>query len=351
MLLLLFTTGLAQAGNISVEYFYESGCLKCEQASPVIEDIVLHYSEANLSVYEITSSFILAKKYGVSVVPAVVINRSIVISYDDYNGDTILLEKLLSEAIETAPTNSYNAITGQDISKSTLSWDKDSQTHLIVFIAGLLAGFNPCLIAVMAFLASVIVSSGGSRRDMLVLTLGFCAGIFVTYMVVGFGILNTISYFPNIRTIITTLMVILVALLGLWHLYDAYYIKKHSKSSFKTPRSFVEFMGKAEGKNILILSFAGGSIFSLVKAPCVGAVYLMILEMLITGDDMLGGVMYLALYNLGVVLPILIIGALLAFGVDPGKVNNFREKRRAEVRLITGIILILLAVLLNFNII
>jgi cytochrome c biogenesis protein CcdA len=110
-------------------------------------------------------------------------------------------------------------------------------------------------------------------------------------------------------------------------------------------------MGKAEGKNILILSFAGGSIFSLVKAPCVGAVYLMILEMLITGDDMLGGVMYLALYNLGVVLPILIIGALLAFGVDPGKVNNFREKRRAEVRLITGIILILLAVLLNFNII
>ncbi|WP_319508501.1 cytochrome c biogenesis protein CcdA [uncultured Methanolobus sp.] len=351
ILLLVLTTGIAQAGNVSVEYFYESGCLKCAQASPVIEKIVTQNPDINFSEYEIASSFSLAKQYGVNTVPAVVINKSIVINYDDYKGDTELFETLLSESIETAPPIQDIPESDIDLSNSSAIWNTDTQTPYVIFIAGLLAGFNPCLIAVMAFLASVIVSSGGSRKDMLVLVTGFCSGIFVTYMIVGFGILNTISYFHGIKEIITNLMVLLVAFLGLWHLYDAYYIKKHSKSSFKTPRSFIDLMGKAEGRNILAISFVGGSIFSLVKAPCVGAVYLMILEMLISGDDILGGTLYMALYNLGVILPILILGALLAFGLDPKKVNDYREKKRVEIRLITGIILILLALMLNFNII
>jgi Cytochrome c biogenesis protein len=347
----VLTTGIAQAGNVSVEYFYESGCLKCAQASPVIEKIVAQNHDINFSRYEIASSFSLAKQYGVNTVPAVVINKSIVINYDDYKGDTELFETLLSQSIETAPPIQNIPESDIDLSNSSATRNTDTQTPYVIFIAGLLAGFNPCLIAVMAFLASVIVSSGGSRKDMLVLVTGFCSGIFVTYMIVGFGILNTISYFPGIREIITNLMVLLVAFLGLWHLYDAYYIKKHSKSSFKTPRSFIDLMEKAEGRNILAISFVGGSIFSLVKAPCVGAVYLMILEMLISGDDILGGTLYMALYNLGVILPILILGALLAFGLDPKKVNDYREKKRVEIRLITGIILILLALMLNFNII
>ncbi|WP_164997741.1 cytochrome c biogenesis protein CcdA [Methanolobus psychrotolerans] len=349
ILFLLLSAGIGRAGNTSVEYFYEGGCLKCEQASPVIENVISQNSAIDFFAYEIASSFSIARQYGVKTVPAVVINRSLVISYDDYKGDMVLFETLLSEGIETA--SPITGATPSELPNSSAAWITDTQTPLLIFIAGLLAGFNPCLIAVMAFLASVVVSSAGSRKDMLVLVTGFCAGIFVTYMVVGFGILNTISYFPGIRKTITTLMVLSVAFLGLWHLYDAYYIRRHLKSSFKTPRYFVDFMSKADGKNILLISFVGGGLFSLVKAPCVGAVYLMILEMLITGDDLVKGTLYMGLYNLGVILPILILGALLAFGLDPKKVHDFREKKRVEVRLITGVILILLAILLNFNII
>jgi cytochrome c biogenesis protein CcdA len=345
---LILLTGLAQA-TVSVEYFYEDGCLKCAQASPVIEDVVSNYPDTNFSSYEIKSAFSLAKSYGVSTVPAMVVNGSTVISYGDYGGDTEKLRSMLSEAIETAPVRNSAAESDkiENISEEAL----DNQTPAVIFIAGLLAGFNPCLIAVMAFLASAIVSSGGSRKDMLVLVLGFCAGIFLTYMVVGFGIFNTIKSFPEIRDVITSFLVLLVAVFGIWHIYDAYYIKKNSKSSFKTPHSFVDLMHHARGKNILLISFIGGGIFSLVKAPCVGAVYLMILEMLLSGSNTVNAVLYMGLYNFAVVLPILILGMLLAFGLDPEKVNEFREKRRVEVRLITGIILILLAVLLQLNII
>ena len=345
---LILLTGLAQAA-VSVEYFYEDGCLKCAKASPVIDDVISTYPDTNFTSYEIKAAFSLAQSYGVTTVPAVVVNGSIVISYNDYGGDTGKLSSMLSEAIETAPLMEYDTESSKVESLSAESLD--NQTPAVIFIAGLLAGFNPCLIAVMAFLASAIVSSGGSRKDMLVLVSGFCAGIFATYMVVGFGILNTITSFPGIRDAIMSFMVLLVAILGVWHIYDAYYISKHSKSSFKTPHSFVDLMNHARGKNILLISFVGGGIFSLVKAPCVGAVYLMILEMLLSGGNTVNAVLYMGLYNFAVVLPILILGALLAFGLDPEKVNEFREKRRVEVRLITGIILILLAVLLQLNII
>ena len=345
---LVLLTGLAQAA-VSVEYFYEDGCLKCAQASPVIGDVVSNYPDTNFSSYEIKSAFSLAKSYGVTTVPAVVVNGSIVISYNDYEGDTNKLASMLTKAIETAPVMAY----GNDLSKVESTYDDSlgDKTPAVIFLAGLLAGFNPCLIAVMAFLASAIVSSGGSRRDMLVLVIGFCAGIFVTYMIVGFGILNTITSFPGIKNAISTSMVLLVAIFGVWHLYDAYYIRKYSKSSFKTPHSFVDLMDHARGKNILLISFIGGGIFSLVKAPCVGAVYLMILEMLLSGGNTVNAVLYMGLYNFAVIFPILVLGALLAFGLDPEKVNEFREKRRVEVRLVTGIILILLAVLLQLNII
>ncbi|WP_406660014.1 cytochrome c biogenesis protein [Methanolobus sp. ZRKC3] len=341
----------AHADAVELEYFYESGCLKCDRSSPVIEDVVGNYGSINYSNYEITSSFSRAMGYGVTTVPSVVINRTLVIGYADYDGDTEVLRELLVDGIENAPH--MPDTTAQDASNAAVSESGfgNGKTPLIIFIAGLLAGFNPCLLAVMAFLASAVVSSNGSRRDMLVLVVGFCAGIFITYMTVGFGILNTIKSFPEIQDVITTIMILLIAFLGLWHIYDAYYMKTHSRSSFKTPRSLIHFMGNIEGKNILFISLLGGGLFSLIKAPCVGAVYLAILESLMSGNDIVQGTMYLGLYNLGVVLPILILGAFLAFGLDPARVNEFKERRRVEIRFVTGMILILFAVLLNLKII
>jgi len=42
---------------------------------------------------------------------------------------------------------------------------------------------------------------------------------------------------------------------------------------------------------------------------------------------------------------------MLAFGLSPERVNDLREKRRVEIRLVTGAVLLLLAVMIYFNII
>ena len=341
-------------GEVVVEYFYEDSCLKCAGVEPVMEKVVQGYDNISYSKYEIWSDYgdmkvydRMVSEYGIATVPAVVINHRVTITYSDYNGDEKRLEELLVAGIESAPqipeNNSVQPADGRNILPEL--------SLPVVLVAGLLAGFNPCLLAVMAFLASLTLSSKGNRTELLKIVGGFCAGIFVMFMVVGMGLLGMIKQQPDIKDTITLVLVVLVGLLGLWHFYDAYHLKMHDRSSFKTPGSFLQLVEGIEHRNTVVVSFLAGAMFSIIKAPCVGAVYFAILDMLITQGKIANGAIYLCFYNLGVILPVLILGIMLAFGLSPGRVNDLKEKRRIEIRLVTGAVLVLLAVLIYFNII
>ena len=346
------------AGNetVSVEYFYEDGCLKCQQALPVVGQVVKSYPEVNFSIYEIMSSYTRMKEYGITTVPAIAVNRNTVITYRDYEGNETILKALLEEAIETSTlppfpvseppsgeSSDYNNETPEELNGRIMN-------PFFILVAGILAGFNPCLLAVMAFLASITLSQQGGKGEMLKITAGFSAGIFVMYMVAGISILGTVSFIPRIRETVTTLLALMTGIVGLWHIYDAYRLKVDAKSTFKTPNALKKFMEKIGKKNLLLLSFLAGGMFSLVKVPCVGAIYLSILNMLITKTGVLEGAFYLAIYNLGLVLPVISLGILLTVGMSPETVTEFREKRRVEIRLVTGLILIALAILMQFRI-
>jgi len=347
-------TASAQSGEVVLEYFYEDGCLKCAGAEPVVDKVVQGYDNISYSKYEIWSDYgdmkvydHMVNEHGIATVPAVVINHQITITYPDYNGDEKRLEELLVAGIENAPhipeNNSIQPADGGNILPEL--------SLPVVLVAGLLAGFNPCLLAVMAFLASLTLSSKGNRTELLKIVGGFCAGIFVMFMVVGMGLLGVIKQQPEIKDTITLLLVVLVGLLGLWHFYDAYHLKVHDRSSFKTSGSFLQLVEGIEHRNTIMVSFLAGAMFSIIKAPCVGAVYFAILDMLITQGKIADGAIYLGFYNLGVILPVLILGIMLAFGLSPERVNDLREKRRVEIRLVTGAVLLLLAVMIYFNII
>ncbi|MBC7086381.1 MAG: hypothetical protein H5T43_08510, partial [Methanomethylovorans sp.] len=268
-----------------VLFFYEEGCLKCQQALPVIEDITNTYGN-NFTSHEIISSFGLARMYGISVVPAVVVNNSIIITYYDYQGNLTLLRELLTIAIARSENQTINMSehnlskisTDNNVTISTNNRDKiNGLSPYLVFLAGLFAGFNPCILAVMAFLATLILSSSEGHKGIFKMISGFCTGIFFTYMLVGLSILGTIQMLPSLKSIITTTMVVLIFILGCWQIYDAYHLKKKSRSTFQTPKALIKLLEKTSKGNIFLLSFVSGGIFSLVKAPCVGGIYFSIL--------------------------------------------------------------------------
>jgi cytochrome c biogenesis protein CcdA len=328
---------------VTVEYFYDPACQKCAKASHVIDNVVNSYgdgvsfSKHNVLVDE---GLELARKYKLPGVPSVVINGQQLIAYGDYDGDIGKLEELLRTAIDEASTpEAKGTIAGKDIILSVPS----------VFVVGFLAGFNPCLLAILAFIASVTLATTGKRRNVLLIVAMFSLGIFVTYLIVGIGLLSIIQQSAALQGTITNIIVAVVGLLGIWHVYDAYHLTKNKDSSFYTPKAFVRLTEKVTEKVSLHAAFFIGALFSLIKAPCVGAVYFVILDMVRSGDG--SGIMYLAAYNFGVVLPVLIIGGGIAFGLNPEKVEKFRKEKRAVMRLVTGITLLVIAGLMYVGII
>ncbi|MDD1744411.1 MAG: sulfite exporter TauE/SafE family protein, partial [Candidatus Methanoperedens sp.] len=329
-------------GTVIVEYFYDPACQKCAKAAPVIDSVVNLYADnVSFSKYNILTDegLSLATKYQLPGVPSIVINQQKLISYSDYEGNITRLEELLKDSIEKASISPASASVQQKIILSVPS----------VFVVGFLAGFNPCLLAILAFIASVTLATTGRRRNVLLIVLMFSLGIFVTYLIVGIGLLNIIEQMPALQSSIKDFLVILIAVLGLWHVYDAWHLRKNTESSFYTPKSFIRLTESVTKNVSLPAAFFIGALFSLIKAPCVGAVYFVILDIVRSGSG--EGILYLAAYNFGVVLPVLVLGFAIAFGLNPEKVEKFRKEKRSALRLITGLSLLVIAILMYLNII
>lgn len=326
--------------KVTVEYFYLVGCPKCEQASPVIESLMNLYGDrVNYVKYNAREEGRdLAIKYVIPGTPSIVIDgdSNSLISYESYNGDTEKLKSILNDAILKASISQASSIesNGQKIILSVPS----------VFIVGLIAGFNPCLLAILAFIASVTLATTGKRRNVLLIVLMFSLGIFMTYLIFGIGLLRILEESPGLQNNIKYFLVALIGILGLWHVYDAYHLRKNTESSFYTPKAFIRLTESVTKKVSLPASFFIGALFSLIKAPCVGAVYFLILDMVRSGEGT--GYLYLASYNFGVVLPVLVLGGAIAFGLDPERVEKFRKEKRSMMRLITGVTLLAIAVLM-----
>jgi len=248
----------------------------------------------------------------------------------------------------TNVTYSENDIDRAAVGYSTTILVSPELSPVMVFGAGFLAGFNPCLLAILAFIASISIATSGRRRDVVVLVVVFSLGIFITYLLSGLGLLYAVESAPEIQATITTILVAGIGFLGIWHLVDTYYIMRSDKTSFYTPKTIGRLLKNVTRARNLPIVFALGALFSLIKAPCVGAVYFAVLDLIISHGELGSGFSYLAIYNLGVIIPVIVLGLGIAFGLPPDRVEAFRLHRRALTRFITGVTLVLVALLLVF---
>ena len=220
-------------------------------------------------------------------------------------------------------------------------------TLFTVFLAGLVAGANPCLFAVVAFMAAMILSNTEKKLEVMKFIVFFSFGIFLVYLLTGIGLLS----FANDLSSLNLVLGAITIALGIMHIYDYFYIKIKAKSLFESSNFMKGMMERMVKENSILSALGLGALFSLVKAPCVGAIYLTILNLIAVQKAELEGMVYLCMYNFGVILPVLIIGTAIVIGLSPTKVDRFRKEKRAMIRLVTGIILVVLGVFLTFGVI
>jgi cytochrome c-type biogenesis protein len=363
---LVLLIGMA-AASTEVILLKSPGCTKCAAAEKLLDGMAGEEDLNITSYYYYTDEGhrIIKEKNVKGDIPAIVIgNKSI--SYKDYKGDENKLERFIRDALANQSssestvqsairynTSPYNFSNNQTNMSLLLNGETDlSQmsfsTLSAVLAAGLVAGFNPCLLGILVFLSASVLSSSGRRRELVLMVVFFSLGIFTMYFLFGLGVqrlLQTEAVFTTFRNVVVAFLVVM----GMAHILDAAKLRSGGKSLFRTDWALKYFQAGVD-KGRLSSYFLVGALFSLVKAPCVGAVYLAILDT-ISARSYVEGAVYLLFYNLGIILPIIILGGFMALGMSPEQVDAWRKDYRAGIRLFTGIMLLALAPLIYWQII
>lgn len=349
--LALITLALPVSCIDNITIITSPGCTKCAAADRTLRAVLVDYENVSIQehIFSSEDGHRIIKEHKVKDVPSLIIGRS-VIGYRDYDGDETELKRLIIAALGGGNVNRLNGIEREDgpdheqaLTNLTLS------SSATVFLAGLLAGFNPCLLAILAFLASAVLASSGGRRELVTMVALFSLGIFAVYYIFGVGLFHVLQEKSTAATFRFALAALLLVL-GAMQMEDARRLRGDGKSLFRTDWTMKYFHGALAGRR-LSSYFLLGALFSLVKAPCVGAVYIAIIGIISSQGYASSGLIYLFLYNLGIVLPVLLLGGVIALGMSPEHVDRFRNDHRAAIRVITGLTLIVLAPLIYWELI
>lgn len=224
-------------------------------------------------------------------------------------------------------------------------------------VGGLLDGINPCAIATLIFLLSYLTFAGRSRNQILATGLSFCAGLFLTYLLIGLGYLAALRSSENWiwgPRILYTVMAVGTLILAIYTFRD--YLKARAGAfgdmALRMPKQFTR-LGHGVIRNMsstptsVLLALAAGILLALLEFACTGQIYLPALTsvwgMGLLRTQVLG---LLSLYVLMFILPLLLITALAGVGVSSARLARWASEHTAKVKLATLVLFIVMTIYL-----
>ena len=225
------------------------------------------------------------------------------------------------------------------------NFDFSSPVSMIPLVAttGFLDGIHPCAIAILIFFVAFLLTLKRSSKNILTLGLVYILVIFLTYLAIGIGLLSGMMLFGQ-HHFFAKFGSWLLIFLGLINLKDYYYPKL--KTGFKLPRVSNDRI-RALLRNATLPTVAGAAfLVGLCSVPCSGGIYTAITALLASKTTFSTGFLYLLLYNLMFVMPLII---LLILSLNPYtliKVGNWQQKHKRTQKLVMGISMIIIGIMI-----
>jgi cytochrome c-type biogenesis protein len=184
-----------------------------------------------------------------------------------------------------------------------------------VLVAGFLDGFNPCAFALLVLFATFTltlvnaVTSNGSptteaRRRLLGAGSLYVGAVFVTYFVIGLGLLTFLSWMGRDHLVARAASVIALGV-ALWMLKDV--VLPGVGPSMMAPSGTHGKMRKAMERGGLAGMLIAGVLVGICTVPCSGAMYLQITAVLHASGAGATGYALLALYNIAFIVPLVVM--------------------------------------------
>lgn len=226
-----------------------------------------------------------------------------------------------------------------------------------VAAAGLADGVNPCALAALVFLLSLLSISGRTSREILATGLLYAAGVFVAYFGAGFGIfkgLRALTGFELAARMLYPLAAVGTLVLTVLTFRD--YLRARAGSpdaiAIKLPKPLLK-AGHAvtrtllRGRWFLVLAVVAGAAVSLLELFCTGQIYLPTLIYLSSQGELLGRViLMLALYVAMFTLPVIALTLAVWAGVSSERLRSWAREHTATSKLAMTVVFALLTVAL-----
>lgn len=189
-----------------------------------------------------------------------------------------------------------------------------------VLAAGFADGFNPCAFALLVLfgtytltLVNAVTANGTptieARRRLLGAGSLYVGAVFVTYFIIGLGLLSFLGWMGRDHLVARIASIIALGM-ALWMLKDVFL--PGVGPSMMAPGGTHGRMQKAMERGGLAGMLLAGVLVGICTVPCSGAMYLQITAVLHASGGGLTGLALLALYNIAFIVPLLIL--LLAVG-------------------------------------
>jgi len=215
----------------------------------------------------------------------------------------------------------------------------------LVGVSALIDSINPCAFSILLLTIAFLFSIGRLRSSILKIGGLYILGIFLVYMLIGLGILQTLHLF-NTPHFMAKVGAGLLVLLGGINLINEFFPAFPIK--LRIPHAAHRKMAELMEKGSLPTAFILGGLVGICEFPCTGGPYLMVLGLLHDQTTYLMGLGYLVLYNLIFILPLVIILAIASDKVLLEKAQVWQRKERGIMRIGGGIAMIILGIFIFF---
>jgi cytochrome c biogenesis protein CcdA len=218
----------------------------------------------------------------------------------------------------------------------------------IVITAALVDSINPCVLGVLIFLIAFMTRVFKSAKKMLIGGLLSSVVVYVTYLVLGLGILKA-ALSVGVAAGFYWAAAVIAIVAGLLEIKDYFWYGKGFSLQMipggaARIKKYTKWLEKMESRHpafLFLMTALLGIFVVMVELPCTGAPYLVILGLLGQGEYS-SAVPLLLLYNFIFVIPLLVVIALAYFGTSSDRIEAWRKEHRGIMRLGVGIFLIAL---------
>jgi cytochrome c biogenesis protein CcdA len=357
----------ADGPYIHLAYFYQPGCWECDRVQLDLNYLQHQYPQLVIHDFDVQEEAALCEwlgeRAGVSererlTAPAVFVGEGALVG----DGvDARSLEALIASHIGTGAEPVWGDADDSDPSASSR---REAAAGIVerfrsfglptVLAAGLVDGLNPCAFATLTFFISYLAFAGREGRDVLLAGAAFALGVFLTYLGVGFGVLRFLATLPFLDAAsgwIYGLTATLCLLLAVGSLHD-WWQARHGEAAamrLKMPSRLRRWINRTirEGtgaRAFVLVTFVTGVVVSIIELACTGQVYLPTIVFVLGLPELQARAgLYLVLYNLMFVLPLVVVFVLAYLGTTSQQLGLLIHRHTAKVKLATAGLFLLLA--------